>query len=265
MKTKRYYFLLLFFPLIVLSCAGKKVMVKNQVSTCYVSDTGKQVWTKDEARKQISLHDVRVLLVDATETKNIKPFEMPSNRDLLSPLYLDTLIENSCYNAQVLKVFYDKLPLKARVDTCLVGADARIRAGRYDAMLLLKKMTFRLIYDYKGMSEAEFVDYYCKHVLLKDAFRDLKMSVYNYGGSVSTPASLLDLNRSEFVGDPSSDLPQGMVVFYAEWVLRWLNPGHQKTEQILQEGILKGREPFTYIFTDAAHAAGESFYRIFKW
>lgn len=38
MKTKRYYILLLFFPLIALSCVGKKVLVKNQVCTKYKSE-----------------------------------------------------------------------------------------------------------------------------------------------------------------------------------------------------------------------------------
>ena len=74
MKSKLFLFLVICS---LCSCANKNILVKNQVSTQYVSDGQDDIWSGKDARKKINVESLRVLVADKTGTTDVHLYEMP--------------------------------------------------------------------------------------------------------------------------------------------------------------------------------------------
>lgn len=273
MNTKLIIYLL---PLIVLmggSCANKKRLASNQVSTLHVNGNQENVWKGAEASKKIPLKSLRVLVIDGTGTQQESLYKDPLRVYANQPVSTDSIIESQYYNLLFLKAFKEKLPRKAKVwiltkKLSEKGLDSLVHGNRIDLVITARQIRFDYKFRYAGLEEFN---------------RNLNMSPNNRTETGTTSFSPGKPSRNagnvNSLG-PAFDFPSAgrqspvitrTIACYTCWDLQWTatSPGKDSEiplQQLKQESTLSDHHNYAEIvFSSAATQAGKCLAQVFSW
>lgn len=266
MNTTSTFFLLLIISFLGSSCGNKNILVRNQVATQTTSGGQENNWTKKEAKKQISLKSLHVLIVDETNTQNSSPYQQPFSLRIHAdePIKADSVVESVYYNRILLSAFGKHLPQKANVRIIArkispEALDSLVRIDKYDVVIAARKIRFDYQYFFVGMKAIDF-----------EPNRGL-MGVGVSIGVINKPSMMsTSVFENTFFSAQRPPIEGQVITYYSEWTLRRssaLGNNENTTINIKQEGIVMdySNDDCELLFITTAQEAGESISQIFSW
>ena len=276
MKTKLFICLLVFIGLLGESCAGRRALVENKVFTQYTSNNQKNVWKDKEAIKKVPLQSLRILIIDATDTKENAQFKEPLRVYSDHPLSEDSLIESKYYNQLVLNAFKKKLPSKAKVRVLTRNIPKTMLdslKATFDVVITAQQIQLDYKFRFIGYNNSDFQ----KHFVNNHSTR----SFYGKPFYPTRPTVIGGITEGGMtynfqVSSKQPDVLTRAVIYRTAWNLQWMNEANKpQTDQLHQEGIivthrseaieLNSANEKKPIWSFAATKAGETLAQVFKW
>lgn len=246
--------------IIISSCANRSPLVQRAVVTHYADSNQEITWEGNEARKQLLLKKLRVLVVDRTNTPNTTPFEMPLHVASHTPyaFEFDTLIHSIYYNRLVFKTFEKHVPFKAQIDFALLGLtdlalDSLIRTNKYKAIISAEKINIDYHYHFYGMDSINW-----EKRLSKNSF---SMSWHN--------TQVIE-SQFAFHHPDRQVLNSHTLTFETQWDVHLLNEQDKTTKdqiQLSQKGSLSYTDMSRYdlLLNAIAESAGTCIAKTIQW